>query len=409
MDLSLFSDTIISSIAAFTIGLIAIYSCHHLAKYTNLVDKPDLVRKFHHKITPTSGGIGISIAFITGVLLTYVLSKSSMTVQLATFMPYFSAAAVIMIATGVYDDLFGLSSRPKFIVQIVTALITCIGLEQAYLESLFINDWSAYAITVRILVYSIFIFWLVLGSNSINLVDGVDGLATILSLMIIFGLTVIGINWNFVDFSIFLYPLAGALLAFLLFNRPPASIFMGDTGSLLIGYVISTVTLVLALETPYWPYALSLPILFGMPLLDTLLSVIRRVKMGINPFESDSNHIHHIIQRHYKSPAIAVISLGLANLLLVMLSILLATTGSVPLFWLVFGLTVVGFATIVAVYNVKLNDDKSRLSGYFKGHPTHEPVHRKQFGELRRVENVGKHAASGDDDKRKAVSSVRNK
>lgn len=364
MNLGILWESLISSLIAFSIGLISIYSCHHLAKYTNLLDKPDRIRKFHDNVTPTSGGIGITIAFIGGLLMAYYLTSQIIPPKLFLFLPYFSVAALLMVAMGLYDDIHGLSSKPKFIVQIVAAVITCMGLEFSYMDSLLTHSGFGESLVFKAGLYAIFSFWIVLGSNSINLIDGVDGLASTLTLLIIFGLSVIGLSWGVYDYSLFLYPLGGAVVAFLIFNRPPASIFMGDTGSLLIGYVLGTITLLLALQAEKWMYGLSLLFLFGMPLLDTLLSVIRRIKRNINPFESDSNHIHHVIQRHYKSPAMAVISIGLVSLLFIIISISLATTTDPLLFWLIFGMTALTFGIVTVLYHTKLNQRSTLLRNY---------------------------------------------
>lgn len=348
---------ILSGLVALFVGLIAVYFSHHLAEFTNLTDDPDLVRKFHEKSTPTSGGIGIGVGYLAGFITFVITGSEFITDPLQLFFVYFSIGAAVIFATGLYDDIFGLSSQPKFLLQGVAALIIIYGF-----DTQLISTHASYAdlgVAPKTVLYALIGLWLVSGCNTINLIDGVDGLAGSITITILFGLGVISLSWNVLEAGVFIYPMAGAILAFLYFNRPPASIFMGDTGSLLIGFSLSTAIIVMGLYAAHWMYSLSLIILFGVPLLDTVLSIIRRVRDQKNPFESDSNHIHHLIQRHYKSPYMAIVILSTVSLLLVLLGILLANTTSSVLFFTVFGITMCLFLIVAITYTIQLRKQGS--------------------------------------------------
>jgi UDP-GlcNAc:undecaprenyl-phosphate GlcNAc-1-phosphate transferase len=238
-------------------------------------------------------------------------------------------------------------------MQIMSGLVLITGLHLHIVPS--IASYAQLPVYLLLPIYMAMLFWIVAVCNMINLVDGVDGLASSIALVILFGLAWIGQSWETAAASWIIYPLIGAIGAFLIFNKPPASIFMGDTGSLMIGFSLASATILLVLYATHWMYSLSLILLFGVPMIDTLLSIIRRVKEGQNPFESDSNHLHHIIQRHYNGPAMAIIILGGVSMLLVMLGILLANTIDPILFLTVFGMTILLFIVTVIAYVKQLN------------------------------------------------------
>ena len=361
--------SVIGGLSSFLVGLIAIFGCHYLAKYTNLFDKPDQLRKFHARVTPNSGGIGIAIAYSLGLALSCYLATGGITDNMIHFAPYFLIGTTIIIALGVIDDISGISSKTKLLIQLAAAIVTCAGLEITFMDG-FLAGTSRGAASVFLLkggLYILFAFWIVSITNSINLVDGVDGLASVLALLVMAGILIIGISWGITEYSIILYPLAGAVLAFLVFNRPPAYIFMGDTGSLLIGYVLATIALMLAIQAQHWMHSISLIILFGFPLLDTLLAVIRRIGNNVSPFESDSNHLHHLLQRHYNGAGMVILVIGSISLLLTIIGIVLATTTDPLLFYLLFGLTALAFVFTVVLYS--LNGNKNTMKFKAGSHP----------------------------------------
>jgi len=245
-------------------------------------------------------------------------------------------------------------------MQALASIIIVVGLHNTYLVTH--SSVSGWGYISQLALHSLLILWIVSNCNSINLIDGVDALAGSVSLSIIAGLGSLAFMWSIYDVVPFLLPLSFAIGAFLLFNRPPASIFMGDSGSMLIGLTLAVSSIIIGLQAPHWMYGLSLIIMFGMPLTDTILSIVRRVKYSVNPFESDSNHLHHVIQRYYKSPYMAVSIMTTFSAIFVILGTLLANTTNVILFFTTYGLLLILFLLAVVIYSHNLNKSTTLIS-----------------------------------------------
>lgn len=322
------------------------------AKSHNINDHPDEFRKFHTSPTPATGGLAIGFAFLIGLLLVNEISPSS-NAAINNFLWYFFAGSIVIFTTGIIDDVIGLSSKPKFLLQTIAAIITIVGIHQEFFPR-FANIEAYSALTIAA-IFVLLWFWIVANTNMINLIDGVDGLASTISLTILFGLMIIALNWEIVESNRFIIPLSAAIIGFLAFNKPPASVFMGDTGSLLIGYAIAVISLVVCFHAPHWMYSFSLILLPAVPGLDTLFSIIRRTKKGINPFESDHHHMHHILQKYFKSPALTDITLGSISLIFVLTSILLANTKGDVLYFAVLAILFLLVTSIAVMYYFKMD------------------------------------------------------
>ncbi|TNE71777.1 hypothetical protein EP331_08830 [bacterium] len=343
----------------FSVLLLALGLTHMsilFARTHNINDHPDEYRKFHPNPTPSTGGLAIGIAFLIGLLVMNSIQPSK-NEAINNFLWYFFAGSLIVFITGVIDDIIGLSSKPKFLLQTLAAVVTILGLKLEFFPHFGkideITFWAALGL------YSVIWFWIVANSNMINLIDGVDGLASTISLTVLFGLMVISFYWQVDEANMFIIPLAAAIIGFLAFNKPPASVFMGDTGSLLIGYAISVIALVAAFHAPHWKYTFALILLPAVPAIDTLFSIIRRTKNGINPFESDHSHIHHIFQKYFKSPALTDITLGTVSLIFVLSSILLANTKDDVLYFTVLAVFLLLVVVVSVIYYFKMDSINS--------------------------------------------------
>ena len=333
------------------------------ANHHGINDHPDDFRKFHKNPTPATGGIAIGVSFLIGLLLINQINPSQ-NVAINNFLWYFFAGSVVVFLTGIFDDVIGLSSKPKFLLQTIAAIITIVGIYNEFFPR-FANIES-YSYTSLSIIFALLWFWIVANSNMINLIDGVDGLASTISLTILFGLITIAFSWFIDDAVFFIVPLGAAIIGFLAFNKPPASVFMGDTGSLLIGYAISVISLVISFHAPHWMYSFTLIILLAVPGIDTLFSIIRRTKKGINPFESDHQHIHHILQKYFRSPALTDITLGSISLIFVITSILLANTKGEILYFavltimllLIVGTSIMYYYKMDSINSIVIDDDK---------------------------------------------------
>lgn len=263
-------------------------------KRWGLLDTPD-ERKAHTNPTPTLGGIGIFAGILIGLFAaTYTWINTNAFHEL----PYLLVSIIMLLGIGIMDDLHDFSAKRKFLFQIAAAIIIAWGgirLEGLY--GLFgIHDvpvFAQYGITVLLLVGI---------TNAVNLIDGINGLAGGLGFInaAIFGL-LFAISEN-MGYAILAFALAGSLLGFLRYNFGRAKIFMGDTGSLVIGFLQGVLGIKLILinninfHNPSVPHVIIIvSALFLIPVCDTLRVFGQRMLNGTSPFKADRTHIHHIL------------------------------------------------------------------------------------------------------------------
>jgi UDP-N-acetylmuramyl pentapeptide phosphotransferase/UDP-N-acetylglucosamine-1-phosphate transferase len=284
---------IIGGILAFLATFYAIPIIIKVAEAKKLYDEPDDIRKLHTKPIPALGGLGIFIGFTLSVLLTISFSSAA-----APEFQYYIAAILLIFFVGIKDDILVLSAMKKFMGQLFVAailmfkaklLITNMG---GFLGVHTINETSSYFLTL---------FTIVVIVNAFNLIDGVDGLAGSLGFVtsLVFGIFFL-VNGN-IPYAVLGFGFAGSVLAFLIYNFHPAKIFMGDTGSMLIGLVNSILVIKFiesgagyashpVIAAPAVGFAIML-----LPLMDTLRVFGIRIIHGRSPFSPDRNHIHHLL------------------------------------------------------------------------------------------------------------------
>lgn len=343
---------LVSGLFVLLVGLCLTQFSYAVAKAKDLHDHPDDDRKLHNEPTPHTGGLGIGIAFMLGVLVIMLINGIEASEYFKRFLWYFLCGSFVMYLTGVYDDLFGMSSKPKLIMQALASVVVMIGFHNEYLLNY--ETYTEAGLGFKLIIYAVILFWMLATTNMINLIDGVDGLAGSISLTVLGTFMFIAITWQAPELAVIATPLAAAIIAFLNFNKPPASIFMGDTGSLLIGYTIGVSGVVLAFYAPHYKFSFSLLLVMAVPAIDTLFSIIRRVKMGINPFESDHFHIHHILQTYFRSPALTVLTLSVLSGIFGLTSILLANSQNDVIYFSVLGFFAFMLILISSVYYSKL-------------------------------------------------------
>jgi len=296
-------DVILSLAISFTVTFLAIPVIINVAEMKKLFDVPD-ARKVHQTAITPLGGIGIFAGFVFGCLLTIKLTT--------TFeFQYFIAAAMVIFFLGLKDDILIITPVKKFIGQVLTAfLIIYYGRIQIRSMHGFLGINELPEMFSLILTY----FAVIVIINSFNLIDGVDGLAGSLGLMssALFGIYFLNVNMP--TYYILAFSLSGSLLAFLIFNFQPAKIFMGDTGSLLIG-AVNAILVIKFINTAstadaVFPLASSPAIGFTIlmiPLLDTLRVFAIRIFKRRSPFSPDRNHIHHLLlDRGFSHRAITI-------------------------------------------------------------------------------------------------------
>jgi UDP-GlcNAc:undecaprenyl-phosphate GlcNAc-1-phosphate transferase len=282
---------LLSSCISFFITFFSIPIIIQVAKEKKLFDEPDR-RKIHKIVIPTLGGVGIFAGFMMASLLCIPEPP-------AFFLQFFVAAAIVIFFLGLKDDILILSASKKFAGQIIAALILI------KLGGFHINNMHGFLGIGQITDFSgtlLSLFTIIVITNSFNLIDGVDGLAGSLGILTttIFGSYFIYINDY--TFGVMAFALTGSLLSFLIYNFPPAKIFMGDTGSLLVGLVnsilviqfINTVDSAGATLHIQSAPAIGFAILM-IPLFDTLRVFGIRILNRRSPFSPDRNHIHHFL------------------------------------------------------------------------------------------------------------------
>lgn len=285
---------------AFTIGSILLLK--PLAFKVGLVDKPG-GRKFHQGNIPLIGGIGIFLGFAFALL--------TLDISLSQFRG-FIGGAVILVITGMLDDFSELTPRARLFVQIfVGFLITIWG--DTSLQSIG-NIFALGNIALGYFALPFTILAVVLIINAVNMTDGVDGLAGTVALIEFFYLFYLAQHSHHVMEGQILFIIMTALLAFLFFNFPwrqHASIFMGDAGSMMLGFFL--VWFCIHLSQPANSVAKPVTFLWIMavPIFDIASVVLRRLARGISPFHSDRGHFHHYLERRGFSPLMINFSLGL--------------------------------------------------------------------------------------------------
>jgi UDP-GlcNAc:undecaprenyl-phosphate GlcNAc-1-phosphate transferase len=285
-------DVLLSLSVSFAITFLAIPVIISVAEMKKLYDVPD-ERKIHHSPIPSLGGLGIFAGFVMASLLTISFAA-------APEFQYFIAAALVIFFLGLKDDILVISPIKKFIGQVLAAFLIVYkgGVQIKSMHGFLGLEGPLPEMYSLVLTY----FTVIVIINSFNLIDGVDGLAGSLGLMatLIFGIYFL--NNGLIPYSILSFSLAGSLCAFLIFNFQPAKIFMGDTGSLLIGLISSILVVKFInvagsnevarpiLESP----AIGFTILM-IPLLDTLRVFGIRIIHRRSPFSPDRNHVHHLM------------------------------------------------------------------------------------------------------------------
>ncbi|HTQ27201.1 MAG TPA: MraY family glycosyltransferase [Puia sp.] len=339
-------DVILAVAISFTVTFLAIPVIINVAEMKKLFDVPD-ARKIHQMAITPLGGIGIFAGFIFGCLLTINFKDSSE-------FQYFMAATMVIFFLGLKDDILVISPVKKFIGQVLAAfLIIYDGRIQIRSMHGFLGIYQLPEMFSLLITY----FAVIVIINSFNLIDGVDGLAGSLGLMssILFGFYFLSVNMP--AYYILAFSLSGSLLAFLIFNFQPAKIFMGDTGSLLIGsinaiLVIKFINVAQSTDVAY-PLESSPAIGFAIlmiPLLDTLRVFSIRIFKRRSPFSPDRNHIHHLLLDRGLSHKVITLLLVSFNLALVVCVYLERNLGCTLLISSVFALF---FGFIAITYYVR--------------------------------------------------------
>ena len=308
-----------------------------LAFKIGAVDVPKDNRRMHKKPIPRLGGLAIVIAFLLCTFLFVKLEKQMQGILLG---------AIIILVVGVLDDCLALPALPKFFAQIAAATIVVMhGCEIRYVT----NPFSVVPFDLGWLAGPVTVFWIVLMTNAVNFIDGLDGLAVGVSVISTATMLVVALLLGEESVAVVLAALLGACIGFIPYNFNPAQIFMGDTGSTFLGFVLASIS-VQGLFKMYAVISFMVPFLIlGVPFFDVSFAVIRRLAKGQNPMTADRGHIHHRLidmgLSQKQSVAIVYMLTGVLGLAAVLLANNTGTKAFI-LFAAVFVVAVLGFAVI---------------------------------------------------------------
>lgn len=270
---------------AFLISLLITPVIKRIAFHVGAVDRPDQ-RKVHSRVMPRMGGLAVYLAFTVTVLLTQPKPLSEQLIGLMI-------GGTLMMLLGLADDIRDISPRVKLLGQVLAAsLVIAFGVKVNFItnpfgDMLYLKYWGVdWGIPLTV-------FWIVGVTNAVNLIDGLDGLAG--GLASIAGLTLAVIGW-FEGSPLIVVPaviLSASVLGFLKYNFHPAKIFMGDSGSLFLGFMLAGLS-VMGLTKGAAVFSVFVPILvLGIPIFDTLFAIIRRYINNQPIFSADKEHLHH--------------------------------------------------------------------------------------------------------------------
>lgn len=245
------------------------------------VDKPD-ARKVHHGLIPRLGGLAIYVGFMVSVIATIGFTYEMVGIMVG---------ATFLIAVGIADDVYSLPPKVKLLGQIIAAAIPVVifninieWIDVPCLGIIYLPEIISLPLTI---------FWIIGFVNTVNLIDGLDGLAAGIATIASIAIALLAFQMGQWVAAAAMVAMTGACLAFLQYNFNPAKIFMGDTGSMFLGYIISAVSVMGSMKTVATAVLIVPLLALTVPITDTLLAIVRRKSSGVPIFSPDKNHLHH--------------------------------------------------------------------------------------------------------------------
>ncbi len=356
------------SLTAFLISVLLTPIIRKVCQQRQVLDFPIIPRKIHATPIPRLGGIAIYLAFFLPLFAMLFIDNPSA----ALFHRHFDVlgslfvTGTLVFAIGVYDDIRGATVTQKFLVQIMAAIIIYfLGFKIDMIAMPF-----AGAVKLGILGLPVTILWIVGVTNAINFTDGIDGLACGVGFFSVSTIFILSLFLHHKITAFFAAALAGGLFGFALYNFAPASIFMGDSGSLFIGFIIAAISLH-GSQKSSTAVVLLIPIVaLGVPITDTVLAIIRRLGHGLSPFSADRDHIHHkLLDMGLSSRQVALVLYGVCILLGITALSMTAVNNRV----LALILMILSVMTIIGIKVLGYTTDMVQINSRAK-----ERIHQKQ-------------------------------
>jgi len=289
------TTALVAFVVAFVAGTVVTALMCRVAPLVGAVDRPDGYRKIHGATIPRLGGIGVFAGFLAPIALLLLAFRQNEILKLVLHdLPGFGAmvtGALVALLMGVRDDIRPLRPRVKLLLQTVAAVIAMAGghvvwrLSLPWLGELELGFWGL----------PLTLFWFLGCMNAINLLDGMDGLAGGVGFIVCVTLMLVGLLMGNVVGMLFMGCLGGGILGFLVFNFNPARIFLGDSGSNVIGFLIAALAIMTSRKSET-AVALLIPVIaLGLPITDTALAIVRRWSRGLPLSAPDRQHVHHLL------------------------------------------------------------------------------------------------------------------
>jgi len=329
---------------AFTAAVLSAPAVRLLAVRIGAVDRPDGKRKMHPKPTPRLGGLVITIAVFAAPVVYTLLAANpddgTFGLGFSWKLAGFGIGFATILALGIVDDIRGVKPRIKIIFQTV-AVIACFA-AGFRTELPFVDNESLW------LSFPVTWFWFVACINAMNLVDGMDGLAGGVAFFVGAVILALAVFYSKIAVALMAAALLGSVVGFLVYNFHPAVMFLGDSGSMLLGYMIATLAIAGSLRS-HAAVALLIPILaLGVPIMDTLLAILRRWSRRLPISQADREHIHHKLLAMGFSHREAVVALYSACLVLAAGALTIASRNDVMV-GLVLGVVCIAGVAVVRI------------------------------------------------------------
>ena len=319
MDPNFIVKVLLSLIVAAALAFAVTPLVKRLAQRVGAMDVPKDERRMHKIPIPRMGGLAIFFAFLIAVLCFAGIDRELRGILLG---------ATIIVVLGILDDILTLKALPKFAVQIVAAVIAVLhGCRIEHFMGFRLATWLSYPVSV---------IWIVAITNAVNFIDGLDGLAA-------------GVpDYNS---AILLAAIVGACAGFIPYNFNPAKIFMGDTGSTFLGFMLSSIS-IYGLFKMYAIISFAVPFLvLGLPIFDICFAVIRRVSKGQSPMHADRGHVHHRLIDMGFSQKQAVAIAYMLSAILGMAAVVLTNDGEMKALIFIGAVIVVGAIGVLVVFH----------------------------------------------------------
>ena len=329
------------------------------------IDVPKDARRMHHVPIPRLGGLAIFIGFIVSILLFVDVRRDA---QMQSIL----LGAVVIVVLGVVDDIMALPAMFKFVVQIAAALIPALNgvVIQAFSNPNIFSDNLYWVLGKLSIPFTV--LWIVAITNSVNLIDGLDGLANGVSAISATTMLVIAILVSEGQVAVVMAALVGACVGFMPYNMNPAKMFMGDTGATFLGYILATMS-IQGLFKFYAVISFAVPFLIlGLPIFDTAFAFIRRIAHGQSPMHADRGHIHHRLIDMGLNQKQAVATLYVISAILGLSAVVLTTSNELKAMLFFLTLCVVAVVAARVAFPKEIKEELNEELEELKDHGRHE-------------------------------------